>query len=203
MEESGKAKVDQEECMESGRSSETFGNKIEEVEAVEGDVIWDIFRRQEAESFDADYFEKTPARTWSASKRRPLNDGHRLAEVDGVDSIRRLESHALKACKIKEDLSADNGYTTFTLFASLLDSTLQGLMPIPDLILQFERSCRNVSESIRYESNIRHRVVEEKLMRQRAQLLLDEGATWSLLWYLYGKGNESLTFENFWQQLIS
>ncbi|GMP40743.1 hypothetical protein CsSME_00011074 [Camellia sinensis var. sinensis] len=65
-------------------------------------------------------------------------------------------------------------------------------MPIPDLILQFERSCCNVSESIRYGSNERHRIVEDKLMRQKARLLLDEAASWSLLWYLYGKGNEEL-----------
>ncbi|GMP40745.1 hypothetical protein CsSME_00011074 [Camellia sinensis var. sinensis] len=65
-------------------------------------------------------------------------------------------------------------------------------MPIPDLILQFERSCCNVSESIRYGSNERHRIVEDKLMRQKARLLLDEAASWSLLWYLYGKGNKSL-----------
>ncbi|KAF5952336.1 hypothetical protein HYC85_010280 [Camellia sinensis] len=51
------------------------------------------------------------------------------------------------------------------------------LMPIPDLILQFERSCRNVSESIRYGSNERHRIVEDKLMRQKARLLLDEAAS--------------------------
>ncbi|KAI8028123.1 Nuclear pore complex protein NUP107 [Camellia lanceoleosa] len=43
---------------------------------------------------------------------------------------------------------------------------ITGLMPIPDLILQFERSCRNVSESIRYGSNERHRIVEDKLMRR-------------------------------------
>ncbi|CAL5379566.1 unnamed protein product [Camellia sinensis] len=49
---------------------------------------------------------------------------------------------------------------------------ITGLMPIPDLILQFERSCRIVSESIR---------VEDKLMRQKARLLLDEAASWSLL----------------------
>ncbi|KAL4313256.1 hypothetical protein GQ457_01G018110 [Hibiscus cannabinus] len=138
--------------------------------------------KQEAESFDTDNFDETPARARSASKRRPSNDGRRIAEADnGVDSIRRLGSHALKACKIEEDLLADDGDTTFALFASLLDSALQGLMPIPDLILKFERSCRNVSESIRDESNIHHRVVEDKLMRQKAQLLLDEAATWSLL----------------------
>lgn len=41
-------------------------------------------------------------------------------------------------------------------------------------------------------SNIRHRAVEDKLMRQKAQFLLDEAASWSLLWYLYGKGNKLL-----------
>ncbi|TYI64533.1 hypothetical protein E1A91_D09G095800v1 [Gossypium mustelinum] len=144
--------------------------------------------KQEAESFDTDYFEETPSRERSASKRRPSSDGHRTAEIDnGVDSIRRLGSHALKACKIEDDLLADNGDATFASFASLLDSAFHGVMPIPDLILQFERICRNVSESIRYESNIRHRVVEDKLRRQKAQLLLDEAATWSLLWYIYGK----------------
>ena len=40
----------------------------------------------------------------------------------------------------------------------------------------------------RYGSDIRHRVVEDKLMRQKAQLLLGEAASWSLLWNLYGKG---------------
>lgn len=33
------------------------------------------------------------------------------------------------------------------------------------------------------------RMVEDRLMQQKAQLLLDEAASWSLLWYLYGKGN--------------
>ena len=41
----------------------------------------------------------------------------------------------------------------------------------------------------RYGSTERHRIVEDRLMRQTAQLLLDEAASWSLLWYLYGKGN--------------
>lgn len=49
----------------------------------------------------------------------------------------------------------------------------------------------------RYGSNIRHRAVEDKLMRQKAQLLLDEAASWSLLWYLYGKGNESICLIDF------
>ncbi|KAI9122889.1 hypothetical protein K1719_005778 [Acacia pycnantha] len=77
----------------------------------------------------------------------------------------------------------DGAETIYTLFASLLDSSLQGLMSFPDLILEFEKKCRSVSESIGYGLNKRHRVVEDKLMRQNAQLLLDQAATGSLLWF--------------------
>ncbi|GMP40763.1 hypothetical protein CsSME_00011087 [Camellia sinensis var. sinensis] len=149
--------------------------------------------KQEVESFDADQLEGTPAKTQSGLWRKSLAGSRGVSEADvAVDSIHRPGSYSLKSCKHEDDALSDGGDTTFTLFASLLDSALQGLMPIPDLILQFERSCRNVSESIRYGSNERHRIVEDKLMRQKAQLLLDEAASWSLLWYLYGKGNKSL-----------
>ncbi|KAK7294479.1 hypothetical protein RJT34_17368 [Clitoria ternatea] len=143
--------------------------------------------KQEVEGFDADYVEE---KTLHSSRRRLSADFHGVPGVDtGFDSVRQ----SLKACKQEEDSLGDGAETIFTLFASLLDSALQGLMPIPDLILRFENACRNASESIRYGLNIRHRVVEDKLMRQKAQLLLDEAATWCLLWFLYGKGNISLT----------
>ncbi|XP_050285222.1 nuclear pore complex protein NUP107 isoform X2 [Quercus robur] len=148
--------------------------------------------KQEAESIVADRSEGTPARTQSASKWRSSIDGHGMTDMDtGTDSVR----YSLKACKHEDDSFADVGDTTFALFASLLDSAIQGLMPIPDLILRFERSCRNVSESMRYGSNVQHRVVEDKLMRQKARLLLDEAASWSLLWYLFGKVSEELPKE--------
>ncbi|KAL7234903.1 hypothetical protein ACSBR1_018384 [Camellia fascicularis] len=138
--------------------------------------------KQEVESYDSDQLEGTPAKTQSALWRKSLAGSHGVSEVDAAaDSIRRPGSYSLKSCKREDDALSDGGYTTFTLFASLLDSALQGLIPIPDLILQFERSCRNVSESIRYGSNERHRIVEDKLMRQKARLLLDEAASWSLL----------------------
>ncbi|CAL5379580.1 unnamed protein product [Camellia sinensis] len=139
--------------------------------------------KQEVECFCFDQLEGTPTKTQSALWRKSL------AGDAAADSIRRPGSYSLKSCKHEDDALSDGGDTTFTLFASLLDSALQvdilcitGLMPIPNLILQFERSCRNVSESIRYGSNERHRIVEDKLMRQKARLLLDEAASWSLLW---------------------
>ncbi|GMP40709.1 hypothetical protein CsSME_00011051 [Camellia sinensis var. sinensis] len=127
--------------------------------------------KQEVESFDFDQLEGTPAKTQSALWRKSL------AGDAAADSIRRPGSYSLKSCKHEDDALSDGGDTTFTLFASLLDSALQGLMPIPNMILQFERSCRNVSESIRYGSNERHRIVEDKLKRQKARLLLDEAAS--------------------------
>uniref|UniRef100_A0A803LDI3 Nuclear pore complex protein n=1 Tax=Chenopodium quinoa TaxID=63459 RepID=A0A803LDI3_CHEQI len=137
------------------------------------------------------YREGTPSRTHSAYKRRSP-DSQIIPEFCGaVDSSHRAGSHSLKACKIEEDMQ-DSGESTFSLFASLLDSAGQGLISIPDLILQFEKSCRDVSESIRYGSSERHRIVEDRLMRQKAQLLLDEAASWSLLWYIYGKGSEEV-----------
>ncbi|KAL0424939.1 UNVERIFIED_CONTAM: Nuclear pore complex protein [Sesamum radiatum] len=146
--------------------------------------------KNEVESLDTDV-GGTPFE--SISRRRTSIDSHGASRFDSAaDAMRRRGSESLKVCKQEEHEQVESGDTTFSLFASLLDSGLQGLMPIPDLILQFESSCRNVSESIRYGANERYRVVEDRLMRQKARLLLDEAASWSLLWYLYGKGNEEL-----------
>lgn len=142
--------------------------------------------KQEVDSFN--YREGTPSRSYSAYKRRSP-DSHVLSDTD---LARRGASHSLKACKIEEDATLDVGETTFAFFASLLDSSLQDLMSFPDLILQFEKTCRDVSESIRYGADGRHRIVEDRLTRQKAQFLLDEAASWSLLWYLYGKGIEEI-----------
>ncbi|XP_020414594.1 nuclear pore complex protein NUP107 [Prunus persica] len=144
--------------------------------------------KQEVESIDPYHLEGTPGKTPVSKWRSPI-DG---TEVDVGSG---LVHHSIKLLKQEEDSLADDGDTTFALFASLLDSALQGLMSFPDLILRFEGSCRDVSESIRYGSNIRHRIVEDKLMRQKAQLLLDEAASWSLLWYLFGKGTEEIPKE--------
>ncbi|CAL5380407.1 unnamed protein product [Camellia sinensis] len=110
--------------------------------------------KQEVESFDADQLEGTPSKTQSALWRKSLAGSRGVSEADVVAySICQPGSYSLKSCKHEDDALSDGGDSTFTLFASLLDSALQGLMPIPDLILQFERSCHNVSESIRYGSN--------------------------------------------------
>ncbi|CAA0816162.1 Nuclear pore complex protein NUP107 [Striga hermonthica] len=135
--------------------------------------------KHEVENFDADIGGTSYE---SGSKRR-------ASIYSDAETIRRRGSESLKVCKQEEHEQSESVDTTFSLFASLLDSCLQGLMPIPDLILHFENSCRNVSESIRFGANERYRIVEDKLMRQRARFLLDEAASWSLLWYLYGKGD--------------
>ncbi|XP_057246650.1 nuclear pore complex protein NUP107 isoform X1 [Beta vulgaris subsp. vulgaris] len=145
--------------------------------------------KQEVESLD--YREGTPSRPHSAYRRRSPDSQTITDFRSGADLSHQAGSHSLKACKIEEDVQ-DAGESTFSLFASLLDSANEGLLSIPDLILQFEKSCRDVSESIRYGSSERHRIVEDRLMRQKAQFLIDEAASWSLLWYLYGKGSEEI-----------
>lgn len=73
-------------------------------------------------------FEGTPDKMESASKRRSLADKRGILDPDvGVNSIHQFRSQSLKACKIEDDLLVDSGETTFSLFASLLDSALQGM----------------------------------------------------------------------------
>ncbi|CAN6363575.1 unnamed protein product [Urochloa humidicola] len=148
--------------------------------------------KQEAEDY-SNFEGLDGSRMFSSAKRREsLDDGS--ASEAAYSSGR----HTLKPVKMEDDMYVPHeGETSFTMFASLLDSAIQGLMPFPDVILQFERTCRNVSESIRSAATGKLRVVEDKLMQQKAQLLLDEAASWSLLWYLYGKGNEELPGELF------
>ncbi|KAI0493389.1 hypothetical protein KFK09_023505 [Dendrobium nobile] len=148
--------------------------------------------KQEAESYDLDGLEQSAPKTKYSLKGRESVDDHRLAESNTSYNFAQ-SSQPVKLLKQEDELLVDGGETTFSLFASLLDSALQGLIPFPDLILQFENTCRSVSESIRYEVGWRHRVVEDKFMQQKAKYLLDEAASWSLLWYLFGKGNLSLS----------
>ncbi|XP_076889384.1 nuclear pore complex protein NUP107-like isoform X2 [Bidens hawaiensis] len=142
----------------------------------------DNIKREVDHSDAADQSEHTPFK-----RRSPSLDSR-----GGVSDTDRSRTQALKVFKHEEDASVDTADATFSLFASLFDSALQGLMSIPDLILRLEGACRNVSESINNSCSERHRIVEDKLMRQKARVLLDEAASWSLLWYLYGKGNEEV-----------
>ncbi|XP_078148291.1 nuclear pore complex protein isoform X3 [Carex rostrata] len=133
----------------------------------------------------------------------PLNSAMRRASIDSraagefsssFGPARQTGRNSLRLIKSEEEDLSDEG-STFSLFASLLDSALQGLMSFQDLILQLEKTCRDVSESIRFGSTVRHRVVEDKFMRQKAKLLIDEAASWSLFWYLFGKAIDELPEE--------
>ncbi|KAL9274262.1 Nuclear pore complex protein NUP107-like protein [Drosera capensis] len=88
--------------------------------------------KQEVESLS--YRERTPFRSHSSYKKQSP-DGDEFSPA-GI--------------KIEYDELLDDGETTFSLFASLLEFALQGSTSFADLILQFEESCRNISESIRY-----------------------------------------------------
>ncbi|GAB4850019.1 hypothetical protein Ancab_029317 [Ancistrocladus abbreviatus] len=80
--------------------------------------------KQEVESLD--YRGGTPLRIRSAYKRRSL-DSHGLPEFDTAIDLGHLGgSYSLKSCKVEQDVSLDAGEMTFPLFASLLDSALQG-----------------------------------------------------------------------------
>ncbi|KAL6908067.1 hypothetical protein ACP4OV_002237 [Aristida adscensionis] len=152
--------------------------------------------KQEAEDYSGiDALEGS--RLYGSARRRASLDVGSASDT-ALSSGRQAAARTLKPVKQEEDTDLmQDGETTFTTFASLLDSAIQGSMPFPDVILQFERTCRNASESIRSAATGKLRMVEDKLMKQKAQLLLDEAASWSLLWYLYGKGNEELPGELF------
>ncbi|EPS65292.1 hypothetical protein M569_09487, partial [Genlisea aurea] len=151
--------------------------------------------KQEIESLDMDT-GLTPF--GSASKRRgSIDRGDSSGGVSDGARITWSETESIKICKQEQLDETESADSIFSLFASVLDSGLQGrLIPMTDLILRFENSCRSVSESIsRFGAKERHRIVEDILMRKKAQQLLDEAASWSLLWYLYGKGNEDFPEE--------
>ncbi|KAL1810625.1 hypothetical protein DCAR_0730337 [Daucus carota subsp. sativus] len=147
--------------------------------------------KQELESFDAAaHSQGIASNTHSNFNRRSLIDSHGGSEIEAAsNAVLQFGNHPLKICKTEDDDLTYSGDAMFAFFAQLLDSTLQGLMPVSDLILKLEKECRDVSKSIRYGSE-KLRIGEDKLMRQTARLLLDEAASWSLLWHLYGKGEE-------------
>ncbi|XP_078444355.1 nuclear pore complex protein isoform X2 [Wolffia australiana] len=145
--------------------------------------------KHEALNDEPDVFEGE-FRAPDSSKRRNSGDA-RVSPSHVSESA--YPGPPLGSIKQEDDGSVDTGEdATFSMFASLLDSALQGLLPFADLILRFKSTCGDVFESIRYGGIGRHRAVENKLMQQKARLLLDEAATWSLLWYLFGKGNDDI-----------
>lgn len=147
--------------------------------------------KQEVESFDAGGLEASPGRHTSSIKKRGTYSDKKSPQFEDRLGTGRQSVHPfLKTAKEEADEISDSGETTFARFASILDSSLQGFISFPDLILQFENTCREVSELLREEATGTHRVIEDRFMRQKAQMLLDEAATWSLLWYLFGKGIE-------------
>ncbi|KAM0928971.1 hypothetical protein ACQ4PT_001926 [Festuca glaucescens] len=146
-------------------------------------LLLEEIKQEAADYSDIDGLDGS--KLFGSAKRRTSLDGGSAPDA-GFISGRKPVRSSMNPVKMEGDMLQE-GETIFTVFASLLDSAIQGLVPFPDVILQFERTCRNASESIRYAATGKLRMAEDKLMQQKAQLLLDEAASWSLLWYLYGK----------------
>ncbi|KAJ7559069.1 hypothetical protein O6H91_04G068600 [Diphasiastrum complanatum] len=101
-----------------------------------------------------------------------------------------------RSVKEEQEEFADSSESSFDLFASNWDAVLQGFLSFSDLMRQYEATCRDLAESIREEAAEHHRITEDRLMRQKAQMLHAEAGSWALLWYLFGKGMEEMTFED-------
>lgn len=82
--------------------------------------------KQEVESPDTDH-GGTPFKTQTNLQRRSSIFTHGASEADfGDELIYQGGIHSPKICKQEEDTFVDGGDTTFSSFASLLDSSLQG-----------------------------------------------------------------------------
>lgn len=82
--------------------------------------------KQEVESPDTDH-GGTPFKTQTNLQRRSSIFTHGASEADFGDAlIYQGGIHSPKICKQEEDTFVDGGDTTFSSFASLLDSSLQG-----------------------------------------------------------------------------
>ncbi|GLJ31305.1 hypothetical protein SUGI_0628000 [Cryptomeria japonica] len=147
--------------------------------------------KQELEVSVAQGVQVSPGARYSLTTKKGAYSDKRSSQLDNTLLTGTQSSQSfLKAAKQEPEEVSDSGETTFSRFEAILDSALQGFISFADLILQFETTCREVSELIREEATGRHRIIEDRLMRQKAQMLIDEAATWSLLWYLFGKGTE-------------
>lgn len=80
--------------------------------------------KQEVDNFDGDGPEGIASKAAGSAKRLATADGY--AASGGLESGRTMVNQSLKLCKLEEDVLADGGESTFSLFASLLDSALQG-----------------------------------------------------------------------------
>ncbi|XP_024516056.1 nuclear pore complex protein NUP107 [Selaginella moellendorffii] len=93
----------------------------------------------------------------------------------------------IKHVKEEPDQPSDAGEDSFERFASGVDTWLHGFTSLSELLSEFEDICRDLAEAVRDEAAEKHRAVEDRVLRQKAQLLHSEASSWALLWHLYGK----------------
>lgn len=101
--------------------------------------------KQEVESLHSDHVT-TPLKMQNDTKWRSSLESHVISGTDfGVDATRQGGSISLITCKEENDAVVDDEGTTFSLFASLLDSALKGSLyfniSILSLILYLHKKC--------------------------------------------------------------
>eukprot|EP00250_Pteridium_aquilinum_P018743 c24191_g1_i1 orf=1363-4599(-) len=170
-------------------------DSFEELYATRAEAVKEEFSPEEDRSSRGSpgWLAKSPLEAEFPSSHIPIKSLHDDQEFLGSA---KGALPLLKVVKQEPEEISDSGESSFSRFASVLQAALQGFMPFSDLILQFEACCKDLAEHVREEATERHRAIEDRLMRQKAQMLHDESATWALIWHLFGKGFDDMDLED-------
>lgn len=185
------------------QEAESSPDPHEKIHAVRGDFVKeefspidDDYQRVQGSRESTRWSTKPPAGLGLPSSHILVKSLHEDQEYSPHLPLLPAPMPSLKAVKQEQEEISDSGESSFSRFAFSLTSSLQGMMSFPELILRFEACCEELADLVREEATERHRAIEDRLMRQKAQMLQGESATWALIWHLFGKGSEDMNLED-------